>query len=153
MFFYIFFVALLMVALFCAYKISVADFRRRIIPDAYLFPLLLVGLVVVNVFPWVCSVTESVVGAVFGYLLATIIGIIFEHIKHNDDTAPIGMGDVKLISVGGLWMGPTGLAIALAVSCILGMFWSHKNNQKYIPFAPFFFMGAILAFIALIFLI
>ncbi|MBQ0013409.1 MAG: prepilin peptidase [Proteobacteria bacterium] len=152
MFFYIFFVALLLGAIVCAYNISVADFRRRIIPDVYLFPLMLIGLVIVSMFPWVCTLSESVMGAVFGFLLASVIGIIFERVK-KDSAAPIGMGDIKLISVGGLWMGPTGLAIALAGACVFGMLWAHRNKQKYIPFAPFFFMGAILSFIALIFLI
>lgn len=153
MFFYIFFVALLVGAIMCAYMISVADFRRRIIPDAYLWPLMLIGFVVVNVFPWVCTITESVVGAVFGYVLASVIGIIFERIKKSDDVAPIGMGDIKLISVGGLWMGATGLAITLVGACAFGALWARKKKQKYIPFAPFFFMGAILSFIALVFLI
>ena len=30
-------------AFFCAFRISIADFRRRIIPDIYLFPLLLIS--------------------------------------------------------------------------------------------------------------
>ncbi len=152
MFFYIFFYALLVAALCCVYAIAGADFRRRIIPDAYLFPLLLLGLIVVNFFPWICNPTESVLGATFGYLLASVIGWLFEKFS-NSDMAPIGMGDIKLLAVGGIWLGVTGLSIAVAAACIIGMIWGHTKKQKYIPFAPFFFIGSFLALIVLRFLI
>ena len=154
MFFYIFFSLLILGALFCIYKIARADFSRRIIPDAYLFPLLLLGLVVVNFTPWVCNINESVVGAAFGYLLASVIGIVFEKCgKANTDIAPIGMGDIKLIAVGGIWLGALGLSIALVGACVSGMLWAWHKKQKYIPFAPFFFIGGFLSFIVLKFLI
>lgn len=154
MIFDIFFILLLMGAMFCAWRISVADFRRRIIPDAYLFPLMLIGLLVVNLFSWVCNPIESVFGAVFGYVLASVVGIVFEKLSHNKDmVAPIGMGDIKLLAVGGIWLGTVGLPIALAVSCVLGIIWGCAKKQRYIPFAPFFVMGAILALIVMRFLI
>lgn len=154
MLFYIFFCILLAVAVFCVYAIARADFRRRIIPDAYLCPLLLLGLIIVNFFPWICSPTESVIGATFGYLLASGIGWLFEKIGNtHSDIAPIGMGDIKLLAVGGIWLGVTGLSIAMAIACVCGMIWGRIKKQKYIPFAPFFFVGAFLALIALRFLL
>lgn len=153
MFFYTFFIMLLLAACFCVWRISVADFRRRIIPDAYLFPLLLIGLIIIHFFPWVCTSAESVLGAITGYTLACIIGLIFEHYKKNAQYSPIGMGDIKLISVGGLWLGTTGLAIALIFACIFGTIWARQNKQKYIPFAPFFFAGGFLSFITILFLL
>ena len=153
MFFYIFFIGLLLGAVFCVWRISVADFRRRIIPDAYLWPLLLMGLVVVHFFPWICSIGESVIGGVMGYALAATIGFIFEKYSHDKLNTPIGMGDIKLIGTGGIWLGTTGLAIALVFSCIFGAIWGYKKHQKFIPFAPFFFMGAFLSLIAIAFLI
>lgn len=153
MFFYSFFVLLLLGAIFCAWRISVADFRRRIIPDAYLFPLLLLGLVVTHFFPWICNTGESVAGAVLGYTLAAIIGVIFEHFSHDKTNSPIGMGDIKLLAVAGLWLGIMGLSIALIFACIFGMIWGHHNGQKYIPFAPFLFAGGFLSFITILFLL
>ncbi|MBP5794502.1 MAG: prepilin peptidase [Alphaproteobacteria bacterium] len=153
MFFYTFFGALLIGAIFCAWRISVADFRRRIIPDAYLFPLMLIGLVVTHFFPWICSTAESVAGAVLGYAMAAIVGIIFEHFSHDKTNTPIGMGDIKLLAVAGLWLGTFGLAIGLVFACIFGMIWGYKKHQKFIPFAPFLFAGGFLSFITILFLL
>lgn len=153
MFFYTFFALLLLGAVFCAWRISVADFRRRIIPDAYLFPLFLIGLVIVHFFPWICTSAESVIGAVIGYALAAVVGVIFEKYSHDKINTPIGMGDIKLLAVGGLWLGTTGLAIALVFSCIFGMIWGYNKKQKFIPFAPFFILGGFLSFITILFLL
>ncbi len=153
MFFYAFFGALLIGAAFCIWRISVADFRRRIIPDAYLFPLMLIGLIITHFFPWICTTAESVAGAVLGYALAAIIGIIFERLATDKTNTPIGMGDIKLLAVAGLWLGTTGLAIALVFACIFGMIWGHQHKQKFIPFAPFLFAGGFLSFFTILFLL
>ena len=157
MIFYLFWICVFIAAAMCAWRISVADFRRRIIPDAYLVPLFLIGLLTVVFFPhWVCDVASAAIGAFLGYALGAGIGIIFEQIGRKKDPkadAPIGMGDIKLLATGGIWLGPNGLAIALIVACILGGIWSVRKHQRFIPFAPFFIAGAILALIAGAFLI
>lgn len=155
MIYHIFFTILAAVAIFCAWRISVADFRRRIIPDAYLLPLAIIGLVLVTWFPWPFGPRVAAIGAAFGYILATTVGFIFEKIanRHNDTTPPIGFGDIKLISAGGIWLGTTGLAIALIISCVTGILWARSHNKKYIPFAPFFVIGGFLSLIAISFLI
>ncbi len=84
------------------------------------------------------------------------MGLIFDwkiKSKNKNAISPIGMGDVKLISIGGMWLGATGLSVALIIACIGGMIWSKKNKQRYIPFAPFFLIGAILALISISFLL
>ena len=152
MFYYVFFIILLAGAAACAWGISRADFRRRIIPDAYLFPLLLIGLVVTQFFPWPVTPSDGAIAAVAGYTLTSLIGLIFEKI-HPSQTPPIGMGDIKLISVAGIWLGSVGLAGALALACILGMIWGATKKQKYIPFGPFLIIGGILSLITITFLI
>ncbi|MCR5194381.1 MAG: A24 family peptidase [Alphaproteobacteria bacterium] len=151
-----FFILLLCLALFLSWQIAKTDMKRRIIPDAYLFPLLIIGTITVTFFPWVCSIESSVIGMAFGYVMAATVGMIFDKIllrrNPNSDT-PIGMGDIKLIGVGGLWMGPMGLAIALVLACIFGAIWSYKQHQKFIPFAPFFIGGGILSLIIIRFLL
>lgn len=151
----IFFIILLGIAAWCAWRISVADWRRRIIPDVYLFPLLLIGLIIINFFPWPVSMGDAVLAATFGYALALIIGIIFDkvHSTHTPDAIPIGMGDIKLLATGGIWLGSSGLAMALVIACIVGILWGKINHQKYIPLAPFFICGGFLAFIINSFLI
>lgn len=151
----IIFFVLLAFSAWCAWKISVADWRRRIIPDVYLFPLLLSGLVITVFFPWPGTIAESIIAATFGYLLAFLTGFIFEKTNHKNKNAisPIGFGDVKLITTGGIWLGTVGLATALIISCISGIIWGKYKKQKFIPFAPFFILGGILALLANSFLL
>lgn len=150
----IIFIVLLIAGAYCAFKISAADFSRRIIPDVYLFPLILIGLLIVAFFPWFINMGESAIAGAFGYGLGAVIGFIFERFKKtSNDYPPIGMGDIKLLAVGGIWLGMTGLAIAIIFSCLFGWIWGHYKKQKFIPFAPFFFAGSFIALIAMSFLI
>lgn len=156
MFLNIFFIGLLVWAAICAVYISVADFRRRIIPDAYLFPLMLSGLLLIAFYNWPTNITEAAIGATFGYLMSAFIGFLFDwqiRKKNPDAVAPIGLGDIKLIGVGGLWLGTSGLGLALIVACVTGMLWALIKRQKYIPFGPFFIIGGILALLANAFLL
>ena len=154
--FYAIFVLLILMALGLAYKIAMADMRRRIIPDAYLFPLIIIGAVLTTFFPWPHDIASGVVGMTFGYIMAATIGLIFDRVitRHNPGAdTPIGMGDIKLIATGGLWCGPTGLAITLVFACIFGAGWAYRKKQKFIPFAPFFIISGILSLIITAFLL
>ena len=157
MIFYLFWSALFVAAAVCAVQMSISDFRRRIIPDAYLFPLMLIGLITAVFFPhWVCGIQNATIGAAMGYTLGAGVGFIFDWLGRKKDPnaqIPIGMGDIKLLAVGGLWLGTTGLAIALVASCVLGILWGTYRKQRFIPFAPFFITGAILALIIMAFLV
>ncbi|MBO5946758.1 MAG: prepilin peptidase [Alphaproteobacteria bacterium] len=151
MIFNIFFILLLIGAIACALLISVADFRRRIIPDAYLFPLMLIGLILIVFFGFPVGIRDAVIGATFGYTMSAIIGFAFDYFirrRTPDAIPPIGMGDIKLIGVGGLWLGTSGLSMALIVACITGAMWARTKKQKFIPFAPFFLLGGILSLIS-----
>jgi leader peptidase (prepilin peptidase)/N-methyltransferase len=147
------FALLLIGAAILAVCMARADLRRRIIPDAYLFPFMLIGLVISAYFPWIIGFADGAIAAFFGYAAGMLIGFIFSRIHKNAEYSPIGLGDIKLIAAGGIWLGATGLSIAVAVSCILGIIWGAVKKQKYIPFAPFFMVGIIIALLALIFLI
>lgn len=144
-------------AIYFAYKISIADMKRRIIPDVYLFPLLLIGLVMVSCFDWLISPANAAISGAMAYTISVIIGYAFEKSnrikKQNNDYPPIGLGDIKLLAVGGIWLGMTGLAIAIIFATVFSAIWGFHKKQKFIPFAPFFFVGAILSFIILIYLI
>ncbi len=153
MFSYIFFYMVLMGALFCAYRIATTDFKRRIIPDVYLFPFLFAGLLTTTFFPWPITIADSVIGGAMGYCLGLIVGFIFEHLHKDEKYPPIGMGDIKLLGAGGIWLGTIGLAIAMIIACILSFIWGRRNNEKYIPFAPFFLIGGFLSLIIIQFLI
>ena len=154
--FWTFFCALILMAAALSYKIAKTDLRRRIIPDGYLFPLLIIGVIITTFFPWPVNIESGTIGMAFGYMLAAVTGLLFDKIlarRKPGSESPIGMGDIKLISVGGLWCGPTGLAIALALACIFGATWAYRKKQSFIPFAPFFIIGGFLSLIIIAFLI
>jgi len=154
MIFYIFFIILLIIALWCSIQISIHDFKQRIIPDKYLFPLMLCGLCLVVFFHFPTDITNATIGATFGYILSATVGYVFEHaIRHHNTDTPIGMGDIKLIGVGGLWLGTNGLALALIIACLTGYIWARTQNQKFIPFGPFFLLGGFLTLITSVFLL
>ena len=153
MIYYIFFSFILIGACFCAYRMAAADFGRHIIPDVYLFPFLFAGLLTTTFFPWPVTSADSVVGGAMGYCLGLIVGFIFERFKKNSEYPPIGMGDIKLLGAGGIWLGTVGLSIAMVVACVLAYIWNWQKREKYIPFAPFFLIGGFLSLIAIRFLI
>ncbi|MCL2749327.1 MAG: A24 family peptidase [Alphaproteobacteria bacterium] len=142
----IIFALLLAGAAFCAVMMGLYDWRERIIPDVYLFPFLLIGLIIVAFFPWFFDTGTAAIAALVGYLLSLGMGWAFK--KKSPEA--IGLGDVKLLAAGGIWLGITGLAIALIASCVLGGVWGLWKKQKFIPFAPFFFIGMIIAIISML---
>ena len=143
------FAILFLGAIWCAVMMSVADFRRRIIPDVYLFPFLLIGLVLTTFWGWPTDILDGAIGAVGGYAITTLVGFLFARARRRgaDKYPPIGMGDIKLVGAGGLWLGPMGLDIAILAACVTGIIWARRKKAKYIPFAPFFFIGVIIALI------
>lgn len=147
MIYYLFFSLVLIGAIFCAVRMATADFKRRIIPDVYLFPFLFAGLLTSVFFPWPITISDAVIGGAMGYCLGLIVGFVFEKIKPNQKYPPIGMGDIKLLGAGGIWFGTLGLSIAMIISCILAYIWNWKRHDKYIPFAPFFLIGGFLSLI------
>ncbi len=155
--YYGFFGFLLATAAWCMYQMAMADWRRRIIPDAYLFPFMIIGLIITAFSPWwPHGIKIAIIGGAFGYALAALVGFAFDYYirrKNPDATTPIGMGDIKLIFTGGLWLGPDGLAWALVLACAGGAIWGRAKKQKYIPFAPFFIIGGILSFLVNLFLL
>lgn len=153
MFYHTLFYLLLIGSFFCMYKMALTDLQRRIIPDVYLFPFLFAGLIITHFFTWPISITDSIIGGTFGYFLGIIIGFIFENVKKDLKYPAIGLGDIKLLGAGGIWLGTLGLGITLLLSCIFSYIWSLLHKQKYIPFAPFFLISGFLSFIILLFLL
>ncbi|MCL1902296.1 MAG: A24 family peptidase [Alphaproteobacteria bacterium] len=130
-----------------AVAMAVTDWRTRIIPDVFLFPFMLIGLLL-GVFyglPWIAGgIAEAVIAGCIGYALGFILNLIFK-LRKSGGHDPIGLGDIKLLGAGGIWLGVTGLSIALVVACVIGLIWGLRARQKFVPFAPFFFMGGIAA--------
>jgi len=151
--YYVFFCLILIGAAFCAYRMAKIDLKRRIIPDVYLFPFLFAGLLITTFFSWPVTTADSVIGGALGYCLGLIVGFIFERTQKDKKYPPIGLGDIKLLGAGGIWVGTIGLAISMLFACMFSCIWSAKNGEKYVPFAPFFLMSGFLSLIIITFLL
>ena len=135
----ILFALLLIVAAIC-------DLRKREIPDAIPFFIVLIGFISINIL-------EALVGLFMTgipYLLAAIL------IK-KDVGLSIGGGDIKLMGACGFVLGaPFGTLqsiISLLLSLVVGMYVKASNsnsnwNQISLPLAPFFCVGGILSYSA-----
>jgi len=147
-------IALLALALILALLMSIVDWRERLIPDIYLFPFMLIGmlLVALGTLPWTTPVYSAIAG-LFAYFLTFGINQLFKmrnqkihnkkRIVHGLDA--IGMGDIKLLGAGGIWLGVAGLPAAVIVACVIGYVWGVRNKERFVPFAPFFFVGALVS--------
>ena len=109
--------------------IGFVDAKKRIIPDDALWGILLTGLYYFGAYQ--DRIFAAIVGFLIGYALMLMM-------RKKD---ALGFGDVKLISVIGLWMGINGMSLAIVLACVMGIVWGIWKKQKFVPFAPFLFSG------------
>lgn len=129
---------------------SMIDIDHQLLPDSLVLPLLWVGILAhtFGYFPSV-SLTQSVLGAVIGYLALWVVNALFKLIRGIDG---IGHGDFKLLALFGAWAGYQIIPVVILLSAvagsiigIIGMLCFKGNNK--IPFGPYL---AIAGWIALL---
>ncbi|GHS98408.1 hypothetical protein FACS189421_06970 [Bacteroidia bacterium] len=108
--------------------------------------MMLSGLLLAGVMPWGGGAFDAAVAAVLGYGAGFVLKLIFDRIKHGADT--IGMGDIKLLAVGGIFLGTAGLPMAVIVACVFGVLWAWMRRKRIVPFAPFFIAGMVVAILS-----
>ena len=117
------------ISIISVFFIVANDIKRRLIPDVWLWPLLLSGLYVCGNKP------EHVIASILGYSIGFLMMIMLRKKK------ALGYGDVKLLAVMGLWLGIDGISFSVALACVAGIIWGLVKKQKYVPLAPFLFLG------------
>jgi len=122
----------ILIAIICTIAIVYWDIRERIIPDVWLWPLFLSGLFVYG------GNDNHVMAAILGYMIAFVMLAIAHRIQG------IGYGDVKLIAGAGIWLGVDGLSHSIVLACTLGIIWGLVKKKKFVPFAPFLALGAMI---------
>lgn len=136
---------LILVLAYLAY----VDLRTFRLPDVITLPLILAGLCF-NSFSSLRFINpqESIVGGLLGYLLLWLLNRLYRFIKKQDG---IGMGDAKLLSALGAWLGwaalPSVLFLASISGIIGGMLWLRLNKQNHgspFPFGPFLIFAGIM---------
>lgn len=129
---------------------SMIDIDHQLLPDSLVLPLLWLGILahVFGYFPSI-TLTESILGAVTGYLTLWIVNALFKLIRGMDG---IGHGDFKLLALFGAWAGyqiiPVVILFSAAAGAIIGIIsmLCFKGNNK-IPYGPYL---AIAGWIALL---
>lgn len=121
---------------------SVTDLRSRLIPDRLTVPAAVCGLGL-----------AAVVGGILGLAIAALSGILLALPLLAVALARpcgMGMGDVKLVAVIGIYLGTSGwtaLLAALALAALTGAMISLSTRTRpgrtFLPLAPFLALGAV----------
>lgn len=118
------------------------DFKTGYLPDTIQIALAIGGLTILIVgspigIQWIEAITGLLINGITFWTFGWIVS------KHKDRDA-MGLGDVKLVAVGGLWLGPLALPYLMALAgliTILGVILSaiitkKKTWKGEIPFGP-----------------
>jgi leader peptidase (prepilin peptidase)/N-methyltransferase len=116
------------------------DLEHQLLPDQITLPLLWLGLLL-SVFGIFVSPTESIIGAVAGYLS---LWTIYHGYRLLTGKHGLGHGDFKLLAALGAWLGwmmlPLIILLASISGALIGGLWllarGHDRLQP-IPFGPF----------------
>jgi leader peptidase (prepilin peptidase)/N-methyltransferase len=120
--------------------IAVVDFRTYRIPDWLSLPLVAAGLA------WI-ALTEPerwsahLVGAAAGYLSLAGFGALYFRLRRREG---LGLGDAKLFSAGGAWLGWQALPLVLAVAAVAGLMFAlaiGRRSAAPVAFGPWLALG------------
>lgn len=126
------------------------DLEAMVIPQIFTLWLLPIGIIAAffEVIP--ITLMQSLVGGVVGYGLVWLIKIAFWYMTKREG---IGVGDMELLALIGVFLGPLGVWSALMIGSITGLiiggsyiWWSGKGRGAKIPFGPFLALGAFMYF-------
>ncbi len=126
--------------------ISVIDYKHTIIPDGLIIFGLIIGLIYRLILPLFLRLKISLTGSILGLLVGggffLLIAIVF--------SGGMGGGDIKLMSMLGLFLGVekiimvTFLSFFIGAIFILPLLLSKKKSRKdMIPFGPFIALSAL----------
>ena len=121
-----------------------------IIPDHLTAPLALAGLGFAPWNPWFENFWLSpLTGLGVGALLWAFRWLMNGILKKES----LGLGDVKMLAAGGIWLGWRGVFLALLIASVLGTAVSltliglkKMNRRSAVPFGPFLSFGFLSAF-------
>ena len=121
--------------------LSVIDWQTTLLPDDLTQGLVWAGLMA-SALGWLTlPLSQSVWGAVVGYLSLWTVATAFERITGKQG---MGAGDFKLLAALGAWLGPLALLPLLMVASMSGALvglalkFTHRlRDDGYVPFGPF----------------
>ncbi|MBO0475880.1 prepilin peptidase [Vagococcus sp. DIV0080] len=124
--------------------ITISDIEEHKIPNAVLLPFFIIGLFErLLISPTSNWFFNPLLGVIFGF------GVMF--LLAYFSKGGMGGGDIKLLAVIGVFVGPIGALITLFLAAFMGLFYAifsgaaMKKGTK-IPFGPFLAIGAWLVY-------
>ena len=118
----------------------IVDSLYFLLPDFFTIPLLILGFAA-SLSGSVLTPFDSVCGATFGYLLATISVLIL-----GKKQAELGGGDVKMMTAIGAWLGISGLNFTLLLSFFLFAVPAALNARRHGAYGPALGLAALTTF-------
>lgn len=116
------------------------DAEHQLLPDNFTLPLLWLGIVV-NLFGIHTSLSDSVIGAIAGYLSLWLVYQLFKIVTGKEG---MGYGDFKLLGALGAWLGWQMLPLIILLSSLVGALFGltlmasgKLQRDKPMPFGPF----------------
>ncbi|WP_288394329.1 A24 family peptidase [uncultured Vagococcus sp.] len=120
--------------------ITISDLEKHKIPNAVLLPFFIIGL-------FERILISKTINWYFNPFLGIIVGFGIMFLLAYFSKGGMGGGDIKLLAVIGIFIGPLGALITLFLAAFLGLFYAIfsgaalKKGTK-IPFGPFLAIGA-----------
>lgn len=137
--------------------LSVVDLRVRLLPNEMVAGFATLGILFhLATQSYFVSPQEIIIGGIIGFLSLYILRAFANRLYGMD---ALGLGDVKLVGAGGLWLGPEALMISLVFGSIAAMlhgifvalYTARKNKTQLnfsrlqVPAGPGFACGIVLA--------
>ncbi|MEL7031414.1 MAG: A24 family peptidase [Pseudomonadota bacterium] len=104
--------------------LSYIDLRTGLLLDILTWPLVALGL---GYAAHQGSLAWALSGAVVGYVLVAGLALIWRQTRGYEG---IGLGDAKLLTAGGAWVGITGLPVILLIASGTGLLMALTVSQK-----------------------
>jgi leader peptidase (prepilin peptidase)/N-methyltransferase len=127
--------------------LAVIDFKTTLLPDNITLPLLWLGIVV-NYFGVFCTLENSVLGAIFGYMSLWTVFQVFKIVTGKEG---MGFGDFKLLALLGAWLGWQYLLPIILISSVVGsvigialLATKALKRDIPIPFGPYLVLGGLI---------
>ena len=126
------------------------DFDHQILPDQITLPGIWIGLLL-NLNGIFCSLEESVIGAMAGYLS---LWFVYQGFKLATGKEGMGFGDFKLLAALGAWFGWTALPgivlISSAIGAIIGitLIALGRPREEAIAFGPYLALAGFIYLLA-----
>jgi leader peptidase (prepilin peptidase)/N-methyltransferase len=128
--------------------ISIVDGRSLRIPDALSLPLIALGLALSVALPGGSGLSHAI-GAAAGFLFFAVIGEAHFRLRGVEG---LGLGDAKLFSAAGAWLGWQNLPAVLLVAALGGLAQAllvqHRQPARPLAFGPWIAAGFWLVWIA-----